>query len=143
MTEPGHDGLRSNGRHGQRKSRRRTIQPLRRQHLFWQRLRRSARDTEFHPLVLNWGGTIQYSMPYLKSAVIDLGLPDIINRLIPLQANLQTRVANTVTSGTLTTGTINPGIIWVGNTFQSGVEALIPINRQSGSNIGVIAQLHY
>lgn len=93
--------------------------------------------------MLNWGGTIQYSMPYLKSAVIDLGLPDIINRLIPLQANLQTRVANTVTSGTLTTGTINPGIIWVGNTFQSGVEALIPINRQSGSNIGVIAQLHY
>ena len=30
-------------------------------------------DTEFHPQVLNWGATIQYSMPYLKSAVIDLG----------------------------------------------------------------------
>jgi hypothetical protein len=29
---------------------------------------------------------------------------------------------------------------WVGNYFQ--VEALIPINRQSGSNVGVIAQLH-
>ena len=100
-------------------------------------------ETEFHPRVLNWGGTIQYSMPYLKSVVIDLGLPDVINRLIPLvEANLQTPVANTFTSGTLTTGTINPGIIWVGNTFQFGVEALIPINRQSGSNIGVIAQLH-
>src|SRR5712671_333180 len=32
----------------------------------------SIADTEFHPRVLNWGGTIQYSMPYLKSAVIDL-----------------------------------------------------------------------
>jgi hypothetical protein len=100
-------------------------------------------DTEFHPRVLNWGATIQYSMPYLKSAVVDLGLPDFINHLIPLvEANLQTPVANTLTSGTLTTGTINPGVIWVGNTFQVGVEALIPINRQSGRNVGVIAQLH-
>ena len=99
-------------------------------------------DTQFHPRVLNWGGTLQYSMPYLKSAVIDLGLPDFINHLIPIvEAALQTPVANTLTSGTLTTGTINPGFIWVGNTFQIGVEALIPINRQSGTNVGVIAQL--
>jgi hypothetical protein len=101
-------------------------------------------DTEFHPRVLNWGATIQYSMPYLKSAVVDLGLPDFINHLIPLvEANLQTPVANTLTSGTQTTGTINPGVIWVGNTFQFGIEALIPINRQSGTNVGVIAQLHF
>ena len=101
-------------------------------------------DTEFHPRLLNWGGTIQYSMPYLKSAVVDLGLPDFFNHLIPLvEANLQTPVGNTFTSGTVTTGTINPGFIWVGNTFQVGIEALIPINRQSGTNVGVIAQLHF
>jgi len=101
-------------------------------------------DTEFNPRVLNWGATIQYSMPYLRSAVVDLSLPDFINHLVPLvEANLQTPVANTLTSGTTTTGTINPGVLWVGNKFQFGVEALIPINRQSGSNIGVIAQLHY
>jgi hypothetical protein len=100
-------------------------------------------DTEFNPRVLNWGATIQYSMPYLKSVVVDLGLPDFINHLIPLvEATLQTPVANTLTSGTTTTGTINPGVIWVGNTFQFAVEALIPINRQSGANVGVIAQLH-
>src|ERR1700704_580902 len=100
-------------------------------------------DTEFHPRVLNWGATIQYSMPYLKSAVIDLGLPNFINRFIPIvEATMQTPVSNTFTSGTVTTGTINPGFIWVGNTFQIGVEALIPINRQSGTNVGVIAQLH-
>ena len=82
-------------------------------------------------------------MPYLKSAVIDLGLPDFVNHLIPIvEATLQTPVSNTFTSGTLTTGTINPGILWVGNTFQVGIEALIPINRQSGTNVGVIAQLH-
>ena len=101
-------------------------------------------DTEFHPRVLNWGGTLQYSMPYLKSAVIDLGLPDFINRLIPLvEVTLQTPVSNTLTSGTLTTGTINPGFIWIGNGFQIGVEALIPINRQSGTHVGVIGQLHF
>jgi hypothetical protein len=58
-------------------------------------------DTEFRPGVLNWGGTFQYSMPYLKSAVVDLGLPEFINHLIPLvEATLQTPVANTLTSGT-------------------------------------------
>src|SRR5258705_14309 len=101
-------------------------------------------DTEFHPKVLNWGGTIQYSMPYLKSAVVDLGLPDFINHLIPIvEATLQTPVSNTFTSGTMTTGTINPSFLWVGNKFQVGVEALIPITRQSGTNVGVIAQLHF
>lgn len=101
-------------------------------------------DTEFNPRVLAWGGSVQYSMPYLKTAVIDLGLPDFINRFIPLvEATLQTPVGNTLTSGTVTTGTINPGFIWVGNTFQVGVEALIPINRQSGTGVGAIAQLHF
>jgi hypothetical protein len=101
-------------------------------------------DTEFNARVLNWGLTLQYSMPYLKSSVIDLGLPDFVNHLIPIvEATLQTPVANTLTSGTTTTGTINPGVLWVGNTFQVGVEALVPINHQSGSNVGVIGQLHF
>jgi hypothetical protein len=94
--------------------------------------------------VFNWGGTIQYSMPYLKSAVIDLGLPDFVNRLIPIvEAAMQTPVSNTMTSGTVTTGTINPGIIYAGNTFQVAIEAMIPVNRQSGTSVGVIGQLHF
>lgn len=100
-------------------------------------------DTEVNPDLLVWGGTIQYSMPYLKSAVIDLGLPDVINRLIPIvEASLSTPVAHTLTSGTVTTGTINPGFIWIGSGFQVGIEALLPINRQSGTGPGVMAQLH-
>jgi hypothetical protein len=101
-------------------------------------------DTEFNPRALEWGGSLQYSMPYLKSAVVDLGLPDVINRLIPLvEFSMQTPVSNTFTSGTVTTGTINPGVIYVGKTYQIGVEALIPVNRQSGTNVGAIAQLHF
>ena len=100
-------------------------------------------DTQFHPRVLMWGGSLQYSMPYLKSAVIDLGLPDFFNRLIPLvEASLQTPVSNTFSSGTVTTGTINPGVIWVGRHYQVGIEAMIPINRQSGTGIGAMGQLH-
>ncbi len=101
-------------------------------------------DTEFNPRVLNWGATLQYSMPYLKSAVVDLGLPDFVNHLIPIvEASMQTPVSNTATSGTVTTGTINPGLIYVGNTYQVAVEAMIPVNRQSGTSVGVIGQLHF
>ncbi|HEX5210252.1 MAG TPA: hypothetical protein VFW22_00770 [Pseudolabrys sp.] len=101
-------------------------------------------DTEFNPRVLVWGGSLQYSFPYLKSTVADIGLPDFVNHLVPLiEVSLQTPVGNTITSGTVTTGTISPGAIWVGKYFQVGVEALIPVNRQSGSNVGVIGQLHF
>ena len=96
-----------------------------------------------NPGVLQWGGTLQYSMPYLKTAVVDLGLPDFANHLIPIvEANLATPVSNTADSGTKTTGTINPGFIYVGKTYQVGVEAIVPINRDSGANVGVIGQLH-
>jgi hypothetical protein len=101
-------------------------------------------DTEFNPRVLVWGASLQYSLPYLKSAVADVGLPDFVNQLIPLvEASLQTPVANTFSLGTVTTGTINPGVIWVGDKFQVGVEAMIPVNRQSGSNVGAIAQIQF
>jgi hypothetical protein len=101
-------------------------------------------DTEYIPRVLNWGATLQYSMPYLKSAVVDLGLPDFINRMIPIvEASFQTPVSNTATSGAVTTGTINHGIIFTGKTYQVAVEAVIQVNRQSGTSVGIIGQLHF
>jgi hypothetical protein len=33
-------------------------------------------------------------------------------------------------------------VIWVGNYYQVGAEAIIPVNRASGTGTGVIAQLH-
>jgi hypothetical protein len=95
------------------------------------------------PQVLDWGGSIQFSMPYLKSEIMDFQLPDFINHLIPIvEVNMQTPVANNYGNSFVTTGTINPGVIWVGSYFQVGIEAPIPVNSQSGHGIGVLGQLH-
>src|SRR6185437_2196092 len=97
----------------------------------------------FIPQVLVYGGTLQYSMPYLKTEVKDLGLPDLINHLIPIvEAQFATPVANNLGNSFLTTGTINPGVIWIGSYFQVGVEAVIPVNRDSGSGVGFLGQFH-
>jgi hypothetical protein len=95
------------------------------------------------PQVLAYGGSIQYSMPYLKSEIRDYQLPDFINHLIPIvEAQLSTPVANNFGNSSVTTGTINPGVIWVGSYFQVGLEAVVPVNAESGHGIGVLGQLH-
>jgi hypothetical protein len=95
------------------------------------------------PQVLVYGGSIQFSMPYLKSEIRDYQLPDFINHLIPIvEVALATPVANNFGNSALTTGTINPGVIWVGSYFQVGLEAVVPVNAESGHGIGVLGQLH-
>ncbi len=95
------------------------------------------------PQVLAWGGSIQYSMPYLKSEIEDLQLPDFINHLIPIvEFQMSTPAANNFGNSPITTGTINPGVIWVGSYFQVGLEAQLPVNHASGTGVGVIGQLH-
>jgi hypothetical protein len=99
----------------------------------------SARNPNF----LTYGGTLQYNMPYLKSSVIDLGLPTFVDHLIPLvEAQFATPVANNAGTGIKTTGTINPGMIWVGTYHQVALETILPINRDSGRGVGFMLQLH-
>jgi hypothetical protein len=96
------------------------------------------------PQNLVWGTSLQYSLPYLKSNVVDLGLPDFINHLIPIvEAQFSAPVANNFGNQFVITGTVNPGVIWVGSYYQVGVEAIVPINRSSGTGIGALAQLHF
>ncbi len=97
----------------------------------------------FIPQTVSYSGSLQYSLPYLHANVVDLGLPDFFNHLIPIvEANFQTPVANNRGTSFVTTGFIDPGVILVGPDFQIGVEALIPINPESGSGVGVLGQLH-
>jgi hypothetical protein len=100
-------------------------------------------QSAFIPQVLAYGGSIQYSMPYLKSEIHDYQLPDCINHLFPIvEAQFQTPVANNFGNSPITTGTINPGVIWVGTYFQVGAEAVFPVNHASGTGVGFLGQLH-
>ena len=100
-------------------------------------------DSVPNPRSIVWGGTLQYSMPYLKSSVRDYGLPAFVNRLIPVvELSLTSEVSN-FDGETKTTGTVNPGVIYAADKFQLTAEAIIPINRASGDDIGVIGQVHF
>ena len=99
-------------------------------------------EKELNPKVVLWGFTLQYNLQYLQSFVRDAGIPAPFNRMIPIvEFAMQTPVEGPQAGRT--TGTINPGVIWFGRYFQLGLELQIPINRESGKNVGVLAQLHF
>jgi hypothetical protein len=98
-------------------------------------------EIERHPDVLEWGFALEYSVIYLQSQVQDMHLPAPVDRLIPLVEFALETPLNRDARGQ-TTGTINPGVIWAGKYFQVGAEAIVPINERTGTNVGVIAQLH-
>lgn len=33
-------------------------------------------------------------------------------------------------------------MIWIGSYYQVGLEALVPVNRESGTGVGFLAQMH-
>ena len=91
---------------------------------------------------LVYGFSLQYSLPYLQANIVDLGLPTVLTKLIPLvEFSFETPVRNR--GGETTTAFVNPGVIWAGQSFQVGTEAVIPVNRDSGTGVGAIVQLHF
>ncbi|MBN3757627.1 hypothetical protein G3N95_32200 [Paraburkholderia sp. Tr-20389] len=88
------------------------------------------------PNAFNYGVTVQYSLPYLQQHVRDVGLPQPLANLIPIVEIPLSR------SQGQTTGTVNPGVIWINRYGQFGIEAQIPVNRASGSHVGVLVQAH-
>lgn len=96
---------------------------------------------ERNPHVLKAGLAIEYSLPYLQSQVRDVGLGAPFDRLIPLVELTFSAPLDRGQSGD-TVSTINPGVIWVGDNFQLGAEAIVPANHRSGDGVGVIFQLH-
>jgi hypothetical protein len=98
-------------------------------------------DIERNPHTLQWGFSIQYSLPYLQSFVQDVGLKAPFNRMIPVAEFAMSTALDRGASGT--TGTVNPGIIWAGQDIELAMEAVIPVNHRSGNSVGVLAQLHF
>ena len=89
------------------------------------------------------GMSLQYSIPYLQSQVKDYGLPGFIGRLIPLVEVDWTSPAGSPAMGNPMTLTVAPGAIYLGDTFQVGLEALIPANKAAGARVGWLLQVHF
>jgi len=87
-----------------------------------------------------YGGTIQYSLPYLHANVKDAGLPDFLNQMTPV---VEFSLDSPLAGDGRTTGRINPGLIWSGSSMQLAAEAVIPTNRDSGDSVGFTVQAHF
>ena len=90
---------------------------------------------------IEWSGAVEYSLLYLQNNVRDVGLSEVMSRVTPVvEYSFGTP---TDSGGGGTTGTIDPGLIWTGQYIQLAAEAVIPVNRASGDNVGVRMQLHF
>ncbi|HEY8051074.1 MAG TPA: hypothetical protein VIE63_18015 [Ramlibacter sp.] len=94
------------------------------------------------PHTLKVGLAFEYSLPYLQSAVKDIGLGAPFNRMVPVVEIAAAKPIDRVDDRRWT-GTVNPGVLWPGRFVQLGIEAVVPINRASGHGVGVQAQLHF
>jgi len=86
---------------------------------------------------IDYGLVVEYSLLYLQSFVKDIGIPWPLNRLVPI-------VEFTGTSPMVGGPELilYPGIAWAGRFYQMNLEAISPLNQQSGSGTGVQFLLH-
>jgi hypothetical protein len=96
-----------------------------------------------NPNNFNYGFAFEYSLEYLQHHVKDIGLTAPFDHMVPLVEFAFTTPLNRITPGVRTTGTVQPGIIWSGQYYQIGAEAILPINSLSGKGLGAVVQLHF
>jgi hypothetical protein len=98
-------------------------------------------DKSPRPDVATAGFAIEYSIPYLQSKVRAFDLPDPIRGLTPITEFFLTNPAGQA-HGVSNTALIAPGLIYTGEGWQFGIEAMIPMTRATGKGVGVTAQFH-
>ena len=83
--------------------------------------------------------SLQYSLPYMQQHVKALDVPEFITHLVPI-----VEFAFSTPEGGPTTGTMAPGIFYEAQSWQAGMEAVIPINAatRATQGTGFIAQFH-
>jgi hypothetical protein len=91
--------------------------------------------------IFNYGIALEYSLEFLQHHVRDVGLGAPFDRMIPVVELSMTTPFNRGQGGQ-TTGTVQPGVIWAGQHFQIGAEAILPVNSLSGHGIGGVLQFH-
>ncbi len=89
---------------------------------------------------LLWGFSVQYNVEYLEDFVKYVGLNAPFKHLVPIVELPMTSCLNHGCGGR-TTGTVNPGFIWWGSKGQVALEASLPINKDSGTGVGVVVQM--
>jgi len=87
------------------------------------------------------GFSVQYSIPFLQNQIRDFGLPEPFAHMIPVAEFDWTSTAN-ANGGSPTSWTLAPGFIYLRSWYQVGLEAVVPLNKAAGTNVGVIAQVH-
>ena len=93
------------------------------------------------PRIIETGVAFQYSLRYLEGNVRYLGLPEFVDRMTPvLEIDYTTPTTRAVGVGTV--GYVAPGLVYSGNGFDIGAEALIPTSRAAGTDVGVMTMLH-
>ncbi len=91
----------------------------------------------------NWGFTVQYSLPYYNANIAEID-NTFIKHLIPLtEFTFSKPVSNYAPGGDATTGTIQPGVMYLADTYQVSLEAILPMNSASGHGVGVVGELHF
>jgi hypothetical protein len=91
-----------------------------------------------------WSGgfSLQYSLPYLQSQVRNIGLPGFVGNMIPLVEFTWSSPASSP-SAQGTTWIAAPGAIYMAQWGEVGLEALIPLNKTAGTNVGVVGLAHF
>ena len=91
---------------------------------------------------VRYGISLQYSLYYRDRRIAPGTMPEWARSLIPLvEFAAETPAGRSYGGRTLATAA--PGIVWMGDAVQLTVEALIPLNRHTGSGLGAIAQAHF
>ena len=100
-------------------------------------------DGNQNPTTLNWGFTVQYSLPYYNSHVGEID-DAFFKHLIPItEFTFSKPISNYAPGTNQTTGAIQPGLIYMADTWQFALEAIVPMNSASGRGTGVVGELHF
>jgi hypothetical protein len=98
-------------------------------------------DSPPRPDLFTAGFVVEYSIPYLRSKVHSLDLPEFVRGLTPMTEVLFTIPAGR-SFGARTTALIAPGLSYAGAGWEFAIEGLVPASRATGRGVGAIAQFH-
>lgn len=105
-------------------------------------------DQSLNPTILTYGATLQYSLLYENSFIHQM--PEFFNRLVPaFEGIFSTPVSNIGPympgqfSPSDTTGVVGPSVYYIGQYFEVGLMAQVPINEASGRHVGALAIIDF